>query len=93
MKKVFTVMFLVALSAWTCLHANSKKMNSNSDFKNVETYLWGENDMDNGHWLAPRTVSCKLDLGNGWFTASVERICEFSDVMSNCMGVSCGESF
>ncbi|MEG0153659.1 MAG: hypothetical protein RR744_10905 [Cellulosilyticaceae bacterium] len=44
-------------------------------------------------WLQPRTVGCKLELGGGWFTASVRRDCEFCAVPYSCTTVECGGSF
>jgi len=42
-----------------------------------------------------KTESCKLDLGGGWFTASVKRVCIILDngEYSSCRYVPCGEVF
>lgn len=91
MKKVLFTIALVAFSIGTYLNARTSSCNVNLTMEQVETLSTGE--LDNGHWLEPKTVSCKLELGGGWFTASVERVCEFSTVLSNCTAVKCGDSF
>lgn len=48
---------------------------------------------DDKSWTQPETIRCKLDLGGGWFTSSVERICVFCATPNTCTPVNCGESF
>lgn len=44
-------------------------------------------------WTQPKKVACKLDLGGGWFTGSIERICVFCTVPNTCTPVECGVPF
>ena len=41
-------------------------------------------------WLQPETKRCTLQLGGGWFTSSVERVCVFCAVPYSCTPVQCG---
>ena len=42
----------------------------------------------------PRTESCKLELGGGYFTASVRRVCDITpNSASTCTPVECGGYF
>ncbi|MCD8165396.1 MAG: hypothetical protein LUE93_04265, partial [Bacteroides sp.] len=68
-------------------------ISSNIILASVEALASSENDGDNKSWTQPQTVSCRLDLGNGWFTASVERQCVFCAVPYSCTAVACGEVF
>ncbi|MCD8260853.1 MAG: hypothetical protein LUD15_04650, partial [Bacteroides sp.] len=52
-------------------------ISGNISLASVEALASSENDGDNKSWTQPQTVSCRLDLGNSWFTASVERQCVF----------------
>lgn len=47
----------------------------------------------NNSWFQPETARCKLELGGGMFTSSVERICVFCAVPYSCTTVACGEVF
>lgn len=53
---------------------------------------WGDDDEPES-WTQPQTVRCQLDLGGGWFTSSVERICVFCATPNTCTPVNCGETF
>lgn len=91
MKKTMFTVLLVGFSIVTYLQAKEKSVIGFASIQDVETLSTGESG--NGHWMEPKTVSCVLELGNGMFTASVERVCELSKTMQNCTGVACGEPF
>ena len=65
---------------------------------NIENPDLGEDGCDNCHLdnygREPRTESCKLDLGGGWFTGSVRRVCDITaDASCTCTAVECGGYF
>ena len=64
----------------------------NSTLANIESLAQDEIGSD-GCWLQPETKRCTLQLGGGWFTSSVERVCVFCAVPYSCTPVQCGERF
>lgn len=92
MKKTFFILGFVTFSVVTFL--NARNQGHFIGFMNVGSVeIMSRGEMDNGHWLEPQTVRCKLDFPDGSFTSSVERVCVMANYMSNCMGVRCGEPF
>lgn len=63
----------------------------NFTLANVESLAQDEAGSDS--WLQPETKNCTLQLGGGWFTGSVKRVCEFCAVPYYCTPVPCGERF
>ncbi len=78
-------------------------MKSNVDLSdlalvNVEALAQLENGCDECHQdnygREPRTERCKLELGGGWFTTSVQRVCDITaDASQSCTPVECGGYF
>lgn len=69
-----------------------KNVSTQLGLNTIEALALGEESGD-GCWLQEETVSCKLDEGNGMFTASVQRICVLCYSPSSCRSVKCGEPF
>ena len=103
MKKiVLSSIFAVALLVTAGYGVNRSMMSdanlSDLALKNVEALAHLEDGCDNCHLdnygREPRTESCKLDLGGGWFTASVRRVCDITaDASRTCTAVECGGYF
>lgn len=64
----------------------------NSTLASVESLAQDEIGPDDC-WLQPETKRCTLQLGGGWFTSSVERVCVFCAIPYSCTPVQCGEQF
>ena len=98
MKKKFIYGFVfIAISAVAAWNVNfNSQTNGMSDvaLANVEA-LAGENDALPYESVGCQTESCKLDLGGGWFTGSVKRVCIILDngQYSSCISKACGEVF
>jgi hypothetical protein len=103
MKKiVLSSIFAVALLVTAGYGVNRSMMSdanlSDLALKNVEALAHLEDGCDNCHLdnygREPRTESCKLDLGGGWFTGSVRRVCDITaDASRTCTAVECGGYF
>lgn len=103
MKKiVLSSIFAVALLVTAGYGVNRSMMSdanlSDLALKNVEALAHLEDGCDNCHLdnygREPRTESCKLDLGGGWFTGSVRRVCDITaDASCTCTAVECGGYF
>ena len=103
MKKiVLSSIFAVALLVTAGYGVNRSIMSdanlSDLALKNVEALAHLEDGCDNCHLdnygREPRTESCKLDLGGGWFTGSVRRVCDITaDASRTCTAVECGGYF
>lgn len=99
---ILSSIFAVALITTTAWGVN-KSMKSDANLsdlalKNVEALAHLEDGCDNCHLdnygREPRTESCKLDLGGGWFTGSVRRVCDITaDASRTCTAVECGGYF
>lgn len=88
-KTLLTVVFVIS-SLLTYL--NAKVQNEDMQLTTIEyVEVLSRSEMGNGHWMDKRKVRCKLNLGDGWFTSSVQQYCVLVDYMSNCMGTACGE--
>ena len=77
------------------MNIGSKSSNlSDISLANVEALAQDEDSLNKPKGQTCETKSCKLDLGGGWFTASVERVCvDVDDPTCTCTPVSCGEVF
>ncbi|HBG41550.1 MAG TPA: hypothetical protein DDW85_09075 [Porphyromonadaceae bacterium] len=101
-KKIISGVFALALLI-TAGYGVNKSMKSHANLSdlilaNVEALAQLENGCDECHLgnygREARTVPCKLDLGGGWFTGSVQRVCDITaDASSTCTPVECGGYF
>ena len=101
-KRILSGIFALALLA-TAGHGVNKSMKSETEFSdlvlsNVEALAYLEDGCDGCHsgnyGREPRTLRCKLDLGGGMFTSSVERVCDITaDASRTCVPVECGGYF
>lgn len=90
MKKTLLMIVLVIFSLVSYLNAKDQK--KDMEFTTIESVeILSRSEMGNGHWMDKKKVRCKLNLGGGWFTSSVQQYCILVDYMSNCMGTACGE--
>lgn len=96
-KKIFGSILAVAIAAVATVNVNFNNEAENAlsalGLANAEALANGEEgSAKKGE--ACETERCKLDLGGGMYTSSVERICvTVDDPNSTCTPVSCGEVF
>lgn len=94
-KKVITFVSIciVAVSSYLIFNQSSEvKKVLNLTLARIESLA--NNESGGSHsWLQPKTERCRLELGGGWVTSSVERICVFCAVPYSCTAVPCGETF
>ncbi len=97
-KTILSSLFVIALVAVTAYGINKSMANhshlSDLALANMEALAQLEDGCDECHLdnygREPRTERCKLDLGGGMFTTSVERICEITaDASRTCTPVEC----
>ena len=103
MKKIILSSICAVALLATAGYGVNKSMNSNASLSdlalmNVEALAHLEDGCDECHsenyGREPRTESCRLDLGGGWFTASVRRVCDITaDASRTCTAVECGGYF
>ncbi len=89
MKKTFISLAIILLAV-VAISKSQKETFSDITLDNIEALAADESIYD---YRQPKTVPCKLDLGEGWFTGSVRRDCVLCAVPYSCTAVECGESF
>lgn len=96
MKKRIIILASVSFVVFFSLlffNPNSKFAKSiNLDLVSIEALAQGESGGVNW-WYQPETKPCKLELGGGMFTGSVQRVCTFCATPNSCTSKACGESF
>ncbi|MDE5701184.1 hypothetical protein [uncultured Bacteroides sp.] len=88
---LFVVCFMFAFMQQYFKRSSELSCIIDSALTSIESLAQDEFEADS--WQQPETKRCMLQLGGGWFTSSVERICVFCAVPYSCTPVECGEVF
>lgn len=94
--KIITLISICVIAVSLCFISDNGKQQlaklTDLTLAKIESLANGESGGDHS-WLQPKTERCRLELGGGMFTSSVERICVLCVVPYSCTPVACGEVF
>ncbi|WP_455592887.1 hypothetical protein [Bacteroides sp.] len=96
-KKIITLVSICIVAVCLCITSVNRKQELSKFAKltllTIESLANNESGGGSASWVQPKTERCKLELGGGMFTSSVERVCVFCAVPYSCTAVACGEAF